>query len=401
MTKPASINRESDMQVSFPVMKVSQPIGDFYVGKMSAKDLIEISWFDIRRLAGSDDLDSYLGIQRTVSDDRVREISRYVQLPDATFPTAVILAVEGRCAAIENLCPDTPDTDFFRLSLKNIPGEFGEDTTVLFRGIARVLDGQHRIKGLKESPINLEKFDVNVCVFVEADISDQASIFATVNLAQTKVNKSLVYDLLSYSKSRSPERSCHTVTVTLDQSDKSPFYRRIKRLGVSTEGRFGEVLTQATVVKAMLPYITSDVMRDRAIGKNGGQWPQSEEFDSSKLIFRNWFIQGNDETIALQMMHYFEAVRRRWPDAWGSVETGNMLPRTNGFRAFMSFLRPALNNSESDDNGFVKMSTFLKLFQRTSLSDGDFNTEKYVPGSSGERSLFRDLMAQTGLDGYS
>ena len=219
---------ESNRGIEFPVMRISQPIGDFYVGKMSAKDLVDISWFDIRRLSGDSDLDQYLGIQRRVSSTRVSEIAKYVRLSDATFPTAVILAVEGRCTEIQSIeYGDLPGT-FFIMNLSNKTGDLDDDNTILFRGIARVLDGQHRIIGLKESGLQLETFHVNVCIFVDADIADQASIFATVNLAQTKVNRSLVYDLLSYSRARSPERTCHTVTVNLDRTEKSPFYRRIR-----------------------------------------------------------------------------------------------------------------------------------------------------------------------------
>lgn len=284
------------------------------------------------------------------------------------------------------------------MTLENSPGDFDDKDAFLFRGIARVLDGQHRIKGLKESRHDLTDFEINVCIFVDADIADQASIFATVNIAQTKVNHSLVYDLLSYSKSRSPERTCHTVTVTLDQAEKSPFYKRIKRLGVSTENRFGEVLTQATVVKCLLPYITNDVLRDRDIGKRVGKWSATESYNEKKLIFRHWLINIEDDEIAIQLMNYFEAVSRRWSTAWEDTKTGNMLPRTNGFRAFMSFLRPAYNSFNTVN--VVKMSSFLKLFEKISLEDNEFSTETFVPGSSGERLLFRTLMEQSELSNY-
>ena len=372
-------------------MKVSQPIGDFYVGKMTAKDLVDISWFDVRRLVGDSEFDQYLGIQRRLSTERVREIAKYVTLSDATFPTGVILAVEGRCAELQEVDLEESTQAFYRMKLRNQPGDLNDDQTVLFRGIARVLDGQHRIAGLKESTLNLSDFEINVSIFVDADIADQASIFATVNLAQTKVNRSLVYDLLSYSTARSPERTCHTITITLDRVENSPLYGRIKRLGVSTDGRFGEVLTQATVVRAILPYITSDVLRDRDVGKRVGRWRREEGYDREKLMFREWFVAERDEEIAKQIMHYFEAVRRRWPSAWDNVDKGNMLPRTNGFRAFMSFLRPAYNVLRKEE--FVKMSRFLELFELVELDDGDFNTQRYIPGSTGERGLFRDLKA--------
>lgn len=389
---------ESQREVEFPVMRISQPIGDFFVGKMSARELIDIAWFDVRRLEGDSEFDQYLGIQRKINEERVREIARYVGLSDATFPTGVILAVEGRCATLKEIKCDDDSKKFLTMTLRNLPGDPNDENTVLFRGIARVLDGQHRIRGLKESAIDLSSFEVNVCIFVDADIADQASIFATVNLAQTKVNRSLVYDLLSYSKTRSPERTCHAVTIALDQSEESPFYKRIKRLGVSTEGRFGEVLTQATVVRALLPYISMDVIRDRDIGKRRGIWSSIENYDREKLIFRHWFLRNEDQEIARQIMHYFEAVRRRWPNAWNNVGKGNMLPRTNGFRAFMSFLRPAYNEIRKEE--FVKMSEFLEIFQRVELRDEDFNTGRYIPGSAGERSLFRDLLQESRIDGY-
>ena len=85
-----------------------------------------------------------------------------------------------------------------------------------------------------------QSFEVNVAIFIGVDIADQAAIFSTVNLAQTKVNRSLVYDLFEYSKTRSPEKTCHDVAVLLDRVPESPFFEKIKRLGVATEGRFGE-----------------------------------------------------------------------------------------------------------------------------------------------------------------
>ena len=388
---------EGERKISFPVMSVEQPIGKFFVGTMSASDLVNISWFDIRKL-NSDDFDEYLGIQRNVSPKRVVEIAKYVRLTDATFPTAVILAVEGRCASIEPLAESGDCAAFSRLTLSNVPGELDDENTVLFRGIARVLDGQHRIKGLKESGIDLESFQVNVCVFVDADLADQASVFATVNLAQTKVNRSLVYDLLSYSEYRSPERTCHTVTVLLDQNEASPFYQKIKRLGVATEGRFDEVLTQATIVKELLPYISKDILADRDTGRRERSFGPPGSYDETKLIFRHWFVGDQDEMIARQLMHYFEAVRRRWPNAWRADEKGKMLGRTNGFKGFMQFLRPAYNHLKKND--FVKMSDFLELFESFKIDEDEFIVKNFPAGGTGASKLRQRLMDEANFEGY-
>ena len=96
---------------------------------------------------------------------------------------------------------------------------------------------------------------MNVSIFIGADKADQAAVFATVNLAQTKVNNSLAYDLLSFAKRRTVERVCHEIVVALDREPSGPFKDKIKRLGVATPGRDNETLSQATVVRGILQYM--------------------------------------------------------------------------------------------------------------------------------------------------
>jgi DGQHR domain-containing protein len=112
-------------EVVFPVLRVRQPIGDFFIGSMRAEDLFRIAYFDIRKIRESKDgIDHYLGIQHQLNMKRVSEISRYVKTLDATFPTAVILAVDERCAeavAIECEGSGIPQNRLFQLTLRNVP----------------------------------------------------------------------------------------------------------------------------------------------------------------------------------------------------------------------------------------------------------------------------------------
>lgn len=102
-------------------------------------------------------------------------------------------------------------------------------------------------------------------IFIGADVAEQANIFATVNLAQTKVNKSLVYDLTELAKTQSPHKSCHNVAVVIDREESSPLFRRIKRLGTATPGRKHEPLTQAAFVESLVKFISGDPTQDRMI----------------------------------------------------------------------------------------------------------------------------------------
>ncbi|MBA0371138.1 DGQHR domain-containing protein [Stenotrophomonas maltophilia] len=371
--------------ISLPCIRVSQPIGDFYVASIDSALLREITFSDVRELRGGREMDEYLGIQREVNPKRVKEIGKYVNTVDACFPTAVILAIPGVCA--------TYNEDAKSLTLTNVlEGDIRIDRTQ----IARVLDGQHRIEGLQHLNKGHPKFEVNVSIFIEMDIESQAYIFSVVNLAQTKVSKSLVYDLFEYSKSRSPQKTAHTIAVALDRADASPFNKRIKRLGVATQGRFTETLTQATFVESLLRYLTSDATTDRDLYLRNSRPPRADSDEARKLIFRNMFIEEKDMDIADIIFNYFSAVRERWPTAWAGLGDGAVLNKTNGFRALMRLLRPAYLHFASPGD-LVSQAQFLALFNRAKLKDEEITTETYKPGTSGETLLYHTLLGQLGL----
>ena len=76
-------------------IKVSQPLGDFFVGKISAKQLSEMAVAEVRDMRDND-INQRLGIQRELNPNRVREISEYVKTVDACFPNSVILSVKSK-----------------------------------------------------------------------------------------------------------------------------------------------------------------------------------------------------------------------------------------------------------------------------------------------------------------
>jgi hypothetical protein len=115
-----------------------------------------------------------------------------------------------------------------------------------------------------------------------------------------------------------------------------------------------------------------------------------------KLIFRNMFIDGEDFKITDIIWNYFEAVSKRWPRAWSATGTGYHLNRTNGFRGFMRFLRPAyLHFTTNGEN--VKTEQFAKLFNNISnrIDDEFFTTINIRSGGAGELKIYHMLMEET------
>lgn len=366
-----------DKWLRFPCIQISQPIGDFYIGVIDSKDLVRISFADRRTIhEGKREIEVVSGIQRQLSDKRVAELRKYVTNVDASFPTAVILAVSSEDAAFD------PKTSTIRL-------RDGDN-------VARIIDGQHRIEGL----VNYQgesKFELNVTLFIEMDMEDQAILFSTINLKQTPVSKSLAYDLFDYAQTRSPQKTSHNIAMVLNRRTDSPFYRKIMILGTAT-GHPNETLTQAAFIEPLMGYMSKDPMSDRDLLRRRKKLPLATpaEIRVNKLIFRNMFIQERDAEIAKLMSNYFTAVQERWPDAWSLRKPGLILNRTTGYRALMKFL-PLASLSIGRDFA-VPTAEFRVIFEKVRLQDDDFTPENFKPGSSGQSQLFQRLMRDTKLD---
>ncbi|GGM06619.1 hypothetical protein GCM10011534_30670 [Pseudooceanicola nanhaiensis] len=380
MTEQLSLVDPDPIHITLDCLRAVQPIGDLFFASIPHDVLRKITYFDVRRVLQEErDVERYLGIQRPLSKNRVEKLYDYVNFFDATFPTAVILAVDESYADY--------DINNKTLTISNVARN-EDNPSILISNIARVLDGQHRIAGLET--FRGAAFDVPVTIFVGADIADQAQIFATVNLEQQKVNKSLAYDLYSLSSHRSPQKTAHNVAVVLDRDKKSPFFERIKRLGVATLGRDFEPLSQATFVEAVMRYITDDPRIDRDTILRGKSPRKALGEEKIRLPFRNLFLEDRDIEIVQAIFDYFAAIRDRWPVAWATEDRGNMLNRTNGFRAFMRAYE-YVNELQGDPDKPVSSEFASRFMAKVPLEDEDFNTEKFPPGSTGESTLNRLL----------
>ena len=365
---------ENGTHIKFKCIRVTQPIGTFYVGSISHKALQSICYADIRRLEDRQ-MDKYLGIQRPLKKNRVAELQKYVNLVDATFPTSIILALSSEHAEYDSA------QQLMRVVKKP--------------SVAKIIDGQHRIAGLAE--FKGSEFQVNVTVFVDMDIEDQAIVFSTINIKHVKVSKSLMYDLFEFAKTRSPQKTCHTIARLLNKKEDSPFRGKIKVLGTAESPE--ETLTQATFVDRLKRDITRDDMTDRDMLRRGKQPPLVSGKDAEVLFFRNHFLRDEDAIIVKNLISFFGAVRDKWPSSWDRVQRGNILNRSTGYAALMRVLRPAYHNCVSTDSVVVPKERFVDVFDRVKLRDSDFSPETYVPGSAGEAQLTRDLLEQSGLAG--
>ncbi len=374
----------SQERLSVNCLPVKQPIGRFFIASLPYKQLLEITYADTRRIKEEQTgFETMLGIQRLVNPNRVKEISQYVNTVDACFPTSVILSIPDRCVEYND---NEKILDIF-----SYPDDDPE-VNVPYDKIAQVLDGQHRIEGLRDYQQDND-FEVNVTIFVDLDPASEAYIFSIVNQAQTKVNKSLVYDLYSLAKSFSPQKMCHQVAVNLNQIEESPFFNRIKRLGVAGPKTEAVAITQAAFVESLLKYISAPnklAMQDRDLYLRNKKPSPASSSELEKMIFRNFMVEERTNDLTDIMWNYFSAIKARWPIAWHEEGKGFMLSKTSGFMAFMRFLKDIYIQEEAIGS-VITEDHFSRILAGIKLKNEDFNVDNYKPGSSGEGALYRDL----------
>jgi len=361
-------------------LKVSQPIGEFYCCVMKARELYEISYSDVRRMEkeqNNDGFESYLGIQRELNSSRVKKIAEYIQSVDATFPNSIIVSIDAKFIKLE-----------------------GEDLCINYGSkdkgkIAKILDGQHRLAGFEDTDFcftsqNNEKidFEVLVTIFVEADLHTQSQVFTMVNQNQTKVNKSLVYDLESLALARNPTKTAHQIAVLLNSKSGSPFYKRIKRLGVKTPGVKTELITQAAFVDNLVkwtisrePGLDRDILLGRKknfIGLKDKNLPDNNNESFRKLPFRKSFIDGEDSIIAMNIYKFFLAVANKWPESWDSDNKNSVLNKTVGFIALIRVLRDIYN--KFIDDGVINYGDTIDKKQYAQALSGVNISEEFFSG---------------------
>ena len=289
------------------MMEIKQPIGTFYVGKMSATDIISISKVARR--------ESDRGHQRLLKENRTKEIALFCSDPDATFPTPIILSV----TANDFIPEESPIPELHCFS-------YNENTK-----FAEILDGQHRILGIQKAQD--QDFDLPIVIMFNLREEQKAYIFSTINGNQVKVDRSLIYDLFELSETRSPYKTCHQIARAMNADSKSPFYRRLKMLEKKNHSM--ETISQSTFVTNLCALISSKPQEDHIHIKRNNLLKNGN--DNSKLVFRKYFLDDRDDIILRILTNYFNAAAKIFPQEWDNPKQ-YILTKSVGFEGLITAL---------------------------------------------------------------
>jgi DGQHR domain-containing protein len=276
--------------LSLEVVKINQKEHFFHVAKAPAKQIVEMftvspAEYDIKKYSelaekNIDEKDYYDTIvknkkkqtdfQRDKDTSRVKKIRDYLNTNEyAFFPNTIICTIE--CIEIPE---DEEVGDFILLNSGN------ESTTtsyffqqenkqyVLIPVVEKsilVIDGQHRLEGLKEYFETVEnddnfQYEILLSLFIGFDRAIVAQQFYTINYEQKPVNKSILYHLMGEFSDEIDEITVlHNFTRLLNEYEKSPFHHRIKMLGKTpknAEDRHLYSISQAFIIDELIKTIS-------------------------------------------------------------------------------------------------------------------------------------------------
>jgi len=90
-----------------------------------------------------------------------------------------------------------------------------------------------------------------------------------------------------------------------------------------------------------------------------------------------------------KIYEYFSAIKSLWPKSWNDLTTkGNILPKSNAFRAFMRYLHEICGENL---NKIMNRNDFLSYFNKDAFIDGDVTSQQFLPGSGGEAAFLKKL----------
>ena len=262
---------------------------EIYTFPMQVKDLVKISYVAVR---GRDEEEG--AVQRVLNRKRISSIKQYILDGNMFVNTFVINWNDA------NYKPQFCD---------------GKIEIPLVDSVAQLLDGQHRLEGLKEAMKvnqNIGEKQIVVSMVIGLGTKEAAKIFININSEQKPVPKSLIFDLYGITddeKNFAITRS-DDIAKELNENMDSPYYNLIKYPG-NPRGK-GKI-DLSTVVSTLKKYVDVD-------GK---------------------FVDNNIKDLNFQsqiVINYFSALKFHWDkeELWGN-SSQNVFFKAAGFIAALEF----------------------------------------------------------------
>lgn len=373
-------------------IKVIQPLGEFYIAKIKASDLLKISTSSVARY----DKDGNLkGNQRPLNEQRLKAIANFIMSDEMSFPTSILIA-----ANIDNDGKIIEDIEH-RWNVN--PTEYQDVYTLVVpeQISSLIIDGQHRLNAFNYADENCKDIELVCSIFFDLPNPYQAYLFATINGNQKRVDKSLALELFGYDVDNeprdtwSPEKLSVFLTRKLNFSKNSPLYQRIKLAPLFSEleelvDKNKWLLSTAAMVDGIMSLISTNPQKDRdmlAMKKNTiwGDKTRNVLDNNGKPILRSLYINSEDEKIYKIIENFFCSVKSI---LWDNATSGSVIVKTIGISVLFDVLKTILERDyiqESYDSYIDK------------IRDVNFSSHYFALSGGGKTKLRRILKFKLGF----
>jgi DNA sulfur modification protein DndB len=188
-------------------IQVIQGNREFFLTVLTARQLVAISYVAVR---GQSDEEG--AVQRIFNRDRLASLRRYA-LHGGSYPSSIVLNWTS------NEALDFED------GMLSLPEESRS---------AQVIDGQHRVEGLRaaiEESVDVGDTQIPVSIYVGLDTRACADLFLSINTEQKPVPRSLVFDLYGIASESVVDPAAvraRDIAMHLNEDEASPYHDNIK-----------------------------------------------------------------------------------------------------------------------------------------------------------------------------
>lgn len=350
-------------KIKLKYIALDQPIGTLYLTKIKASILNNMTESDVRRAYNDTfNYNETKGLQRKLSEQRVKSIKNYCLSGNAIFPTPIIISAPR---------------DYFNINEKNEEIIIKYSEMLKEKIYCSTVDGQHRLKGIEEAGM-LEEFELPVLVGIGLNKGQEIELFSTINGNQKPVNRSLLIDLYGELDKPSLEKIGNKIAKVMNNNKNSALYGKIKMLGVKDSNNV-QYVSQSTFVDGFLSLVTNNIKKDNNDLVNRRSLAP---LDEQKYIFREYINQDEIVQVSYICLKYFNEVSATLKKFDSSLT--ERFYKSIGFFSLFYLLRDVYPY-------FLKMANFSILKKCFEQYFNEFKDKEYSSSLSGAKKLYEDL----------
>lgn len=336
---------KNDYPLKLRAVKVTQPMGDFYAVSITARQLRDVIFLDPTRIESVSKKSFWYrlsGNQREASTTRTREIGGYINTVEAAFPNSIIVAgnYDDSGKLMEEVAHrwriETDECGDYLIIPSN-------------RKVASVVDGQHRLLGFDHCHEVRRDMDLLCAVYIDLPQAYQAYLFATININQRKVDKSLAYEQFGYNlddedqSGWAPDKLAVFFTRRLNLNPVSPLFSHIKIAPLEADLVFPQsdetkwLISTASIVEGILSLISSKPKADRdKLHQKALDHRDRHSLPEDSSPFREIYKGGKDDELWEIILGYLQIVQKH---LWAKATEHSYIRKTIGIQALFDVLR--------------------------------------------------------------